>query len=146
MPMHSDIHPVLYCTSSATALLTSKSSSSSKRKPSSSCPCLICDKNIADASAKSKGQDSVFCEGPCQGWLHRTCAGLSKSMFKLISLPGHNSPFYCLYCSHDRYSDQISLLKSTIDDSSSKLAKLESQSDHIIMFLLPIVLHLLPTL
>ena len=108
-----------------------KSPSTSTKKAPSRCTCLICDKNIVDASAKSKGQDSVFCEGSCQGWLHRTCAGLSKSMFKVISSPEHNCPFYCLYCTHVRYSDQISNLKSTIEDLSGKLAKLESQSDPI---------------
>ena len=104
----------------------SKSPSTSTKKAPSKCPCLIC-----DASAKSKGQDSVFCEGSCQGWLHRTCAGLSKSMFKVISSPEHNCPFYCLYCTHVRYFDQISNLKSTIEDLSGKLAKLESRSDPI---------------
>ena len=44
--------------------------------------CLICDKNIVDASAKSKGQDSVFCEGLCQGWLHRTFANLTSFPLK----------------------------------------------------------------
>ena len=109
----------------------SKSPSTSTKKAPSKCPCLICNKNIVDASAKSKVQDSVFCEGSCQGWLHRTCAGLFKSMFKVISPPEQNCPFYCLYCTHVRYSDQISNLKSTIEDLSGKLAKLESQSDPI---------------
>ena len=109
-----------------------KSPSISTKKAPSKCLCLICDKNIVDVSTKNKGQDSVFCEGSCQGWLHRRCAGLSKSIFKVISSPEHNFPFYCLYCTHVRYSEQISNLKSTINDLSGKLAKLESQSDQII--------------
>ena len=52
-------------------------------------------------------------------------------MFKVISPPEHNCPFYCLYFTHVHYSDQISNLKSTIEDLSGKLAKLESQSDPI---------------
>ena len=84
-----------------------KSPSISTKKAPSKCLCLICDKNIVDASTKNKGQDSVFCEGSCQGWLHRRCAGLCKSIFKVISSPEHNFPFYCLYCTLVRYSEQI---------------------------------------
>ena len=28
------------------------------------------------SSPKSKGQDSVFCGGPCNTWLHHRCTGL----------------------------------------------------------------------
>ena len=33
--------------------------------------CMICDKVIKDQDSSNKGQDSIFCEGDCQGWLHR---------------------------------------------------------------------------
>ena len=104
----------------------SKSPVSSAKKNISQCICLICEKAIIDASPKSKGQDSVFCEGTtCQGWIHRTCAGLTKSQFRIISSPQHKSPFYCLQCTHARYSEQISQLSSTIEILNKKIANLE---------------------
>ncbi len=38
--------------------------------------CLVCEKVIKDKSAKSQGEDSIFCEGSCNGWIHRQCAGM----------------------------------------------------------------------
>ncbi len=43
--------------------------------------CIICVKVIKDTEGKSKGQDSIYCEGSCQGWLPRTCAGIPKPVF-----------------------------------------------------------------
>ena len=39
----------------------------------------ICDDVIVDAVGKKSGHDSVECNGACSTWLHRCCAGLSKS-------------------------------------------------------------------
>ena len=35
----------------------------------------------------TEGQDSVFCEGNCNVWLHRHCVGLTKSAFNHIQVP-----------------------------------------------------------
>ena len=52
--------------------------------------CDICEKTILD---KHPGEEAVFCEGSCQSWLHRRCAGLPTKHFKnycptLASLSG----------------------------------------------------------
>ena len=47
--------------------------------------CQVCEDVIVDASTTKKGQESIFCEGPCGSWLHRYCAGLSKAVFASIS-------------------------------------------------------------
>ena len=38
----------------------------------------VCDKLIKDASSKKKVQDCVFCEGSCEGCIHRKCVGIPK--------------------------------------------------------------------
>ncbi len=55
--------------------------------------CLICEKVIKEPEGKSKGHDSIFCDGTCQGWLHRTCAGIPKLIFQDIS--SSQDPFLC---------------------------------------------------
>ena len=43
--------------------------------------CLICDEPILEQSENCVGDDAVFCEGSCQGWLHRKCAGVTRPAF-----------------------------------------------------------------
>ena len=43
--------------------------------------CIVCDCSILEPSESTEGQDAVFCEGDCQGWVHRICAGLSHPAF-----------------------------------------------------------------
>ena len=57
------------------------SSSTEKGAKTAQESCLICDKVIKDGVP---GQESILCEGECcQGWIHRTCAGLSKRAFQI---------------------------------------------------------------
>ena len=76
--------------------------------------CIICEKVIKEPEGKSKGQDSVFCEGTCQGWLHRTCAGLPKQIFQAISTS--QDPFLCQCCRSIKQEDTIKDLHNTICD------------------------------
>ena len=39
--------------------------------------CPVCLESITDE------HDSIYCEGSCDRWLHRYCAGLSKVLFNL---------------------------------------------------------------
>ena len=39
--------------------------------------CNICSKVIIDQSASHSGEEAIYCEGVCSGWLHRHCAELS---------------------------------------------------------------------
>jgi len=43
--------------------------------------CLICEEPILKADEHCVGDDAVFCEGDCQGWLHRQCAGVTHPAF-----------------------------------------------------------------
>ena len=42
------------------------------------------------------GHDTAFCEGHCNTWFHRKCAGLSRPLF--VSLEKSTDPFHCPHC------------------------------------------------
>ena len=55
----------------------------------------ICEDTINEPN-ESNGDDLVFCNGTCAGWIHRRCAELSQVSFKEISKS--DDPFYCPSC------------------------------------------------
>ncbi len=87
----------------------------SKSKSSSlslcSCHCAVCAKPINDAT-----EDSIFCEGVCKDWMHRTCAGLSKASAR-------ESPddYLCHFCDNQCLKDEIKALKGKISSLEAKL-------------------------
>ena len=84
--------------------------------------CLICDKVIKDGVA---GQESILCEGECcQGWIHRTCAGLSKRAFQIAT--GSADPYLCHYCSSLTVQREIKQLKQTVSSLQAEVESLRS--------------------
>ena len=75
-------------------------------EPSSNC--VVCERIIKDQDSSNSGQDAIFCEGDCQGWLHRTCAGISEKAFNVATTSDHYH-----YCRCNLQEVEISLLKST---------------------------------
>ena len=69
--------------------------------------CSVCEKPINDET-----EDSIFCDGICKGWMHRICAGLSKTAFNAASESDDN--FFCQYCSSKCMRDEIKALKQKI--------------------------------
>lgn len=95
------------------------SSSTKKGAKTAQESCLICDKVIKDGVP---GQESILCEGECcQGWIHRTCAGLSKRAFQIARESA--DPYLCHYCSSLTLQREIKQLKQTV---SSLQAEVES--------------------
>ena len=98
---------------------------SSKKDKKVICP--VCDDIIEDATSKKKGHDSIFCEGTCNMWLHRGCAGLSKSAFLLVTQS--TDSFYCPHCRLDIQDKEISSLKDAIASLSKDLTVIKSLID-----------------
>ncbi len=73
------------------------------------CNCLVYDKQIDDIV-----EDLILCEGKCQGWIHRMCAGLFKKALKLAQ--DSPLPFLCHYCNT---KEEISLLKTELAAAKS---------------------------
>lgn len=86
--------------------------------------CAICLKVIEDRSANSEGEDSVFCEGTCQRWLHRTCAGLTDPAFD--DLRNSDDRFYCYQCFVASHTSEIKDLRNTIAELTKELSTLRS--------------------
>jgi len=45
--------------------------------------CLICEEPILEPSEHCAGEEAVFCEGSCQGWIQRKCAGVTRPTFEV---------------------------------------------------------------
>ncbi len=92
--------------------------------------CLVCLEGIIDKSTKTRGQEAVFCDGDtCKGWIHRTCAGLTKAHYDSISTAPAEEPFYCIQCSYNYLSKHISDCKSEIESLKVKLAAVDMKSN-----------------
>ena len=90
----------------------SPSKNSKKKKEKGTFICPICLENIVEATKTRQGQDSIFCEGSCSTWLHRKCAGLSRTAFIKID---KNLPYVCTHCKLQTQENEIKSLKNTVD-------------------------------
>lgn len=88
------------------------------------CHCLICQEAITDPDGKNPGQDSIMCEGSCQGWIHRTCSGLTKESFDLLQTSP--KPFKCYQCQLTAQETEISQLKAVVKAMQAELSQLKS--------------------
>ena len=57
--------------------------------------------------------ESLFCGGKCQQWLHRYCAGVSAEVFKGFS--GKDATFFCFACFLERHRKEIDALKDIVE-------------------------------
>ena len=95
-----------------------------KRKKRAPVICPICEETVEDASSKKRGHDAIFCEGACQDWLHRQCAGLFKVNFDAAK--ASNLPFLCPCCRLSDKSTELSALKVIVDQLVAEVSKLKS--------------------
>ncbi len=86
------------------------------------CACSVCEKTIYDKGKKS--QDSVFCEGTCQAWMHRICCGLPKEAFKKVQ--DLNEPYLCNYCFREDHKNKLEGQKQEITLLKARICQLES--------------------
>jgi len=84
--------------------------------------CLICEKPILDVSENCVGEDAVFCEGSCQGWIHRTCAGVTRPAFEKLEEPGTH--YLCSYCTLVSQNKEIKNLANIIQNLNTSIVSL----------------------
>jgi len=58
--------------------------------------CLICDETIKEPTKHRKGDEAIYCEGFCEAWIHRKCAGLSNTNFTVLSNSGDDTTSVCI--------------------------------------------------
>lgn len=95
-----------------------------KASSKSGTPCQICEDIILESTVSKEGHDSILCEGACAGWLHRWCAGLSKSGFNEVSKS--KDKFLCVSCRLRESTKEVSDLRKRVEDLESKIASLVS--------------------
>ena len=106
--------------STPTPQLPLKGGKKGQKKETIVCP--ICDEVIVDPVGSKPGDDSIYCDGDCSSWLHRRCAGLSKSVF--ASLTKSDNPFHCPRCILSLHEKEICSLKSMVATLTSHLSLL----------------------
>ena len=80
--------------------------------------CKVCDDTIAEPNGKAKGDDSIFCSGECDGWVHRRCAGLSKAKFAIYTSTDESVIFYCPTCRVGRLEASMGVLQQELCELS----------------------------
>ncbi len=94
-----------------------------KHNSPSNCP--VCLEIIKDPSDECQGEDSIHCDGVCNGWLHRRCAGLSVAAFKAIN-DGPDEAYCCPHCKLLGMSKEVVELKSVVNNLTKRLDALSS--------------------
>lgn len=89
------------------------------------CICAICNQPIIDRSPTTDGEDSIFCEGMCKKWVHRTCAGLTDPVFDMLHRSG--MPFKCYHCQFVSHLAEIETLRAQITNLSDELSHIKDR-------------------
>ena len=81
-------------------------------------------------SAIVEGKEvALQCEGSCQMWLHRYCAGVSVSHFKLLA--NSSTPFVCTYCSQQVHQATVCQFQSEVAALKAEVVELRSALDSL---------------
>ena len=91
-----------------------KEKPTTKSSPSSAC--VVCCSRIVDGK-----DEALFCEGKCQGWFHRCCAGVSSTHFQ--ALTNSESPFHCSVCTQEQHAAIVANLQNTITALKAEVAE-----------------------
>ena len=70
-------------------------------------------------------EDAVQCEGSCQAWLHRRCAGVPCSYFKR-DLINSSTPFVCAHCSRKTHQTAVGQLQNEVEALRAGVAELRA--------------------
>ena len=99
-------------------------SSTNEKTTGSSEVCPICAEHIIDATDTIEGQEALLCDGTCQCWFHRWCAGVSQAHYNLISKSPE--PFLCPTCTFDRQQAVIQDLQSNVQALTEEILQVKA--------------------
>ena len=91
--------------------------------------CVICDKDIVEASNSVTGNDALQCEGACGGWMHGCCAGVSLSHYASLSVS--EEPFFCAIWCQRTMRETISSLRDTVSVLKLEIAPLKVEKSSL---------------
>ena len=79
---------------------------------SSQYTCPICAQPIVEETDSIQGQEAILCEGTCNSWYHRWCAGVTTLRYEALS--HSEDPFHCPTCVFELQQQSISELQSSV--------------------------------
>ena len=86
--------------------------------------CAVCDQNIVD------GKDqALFCEGNCQRWFHRYCAGVAVNHFETLS--STSQPFHCAGCFQQLCNAEMMMLRESVCSLKEEVTELRNALDEM---------------
>ena len=83
----------------------------------------MCCETIVEATEDTEGQEALFCEGTCQKWLHRWCAGVHKESYAALTLSVE--PFMCPSCRLSEHCQLIKTLVETVESLKGEVQQLK---------------------
>ena len=86
--------------------------------------CATCLHPIVEATGDEEGQEAIFCEGSCNTWYHRWCAGVSSQRYEVLS--SSEEPFHCPSCTADKQQQSILELQTRVQSLLEEVCKLEA--------------------
>ena len=87
---------------------------------SSSSLCCVCCKAVEDGK-----DEALLCEGQCQKWLHRYCAGVTVNQYEQLSLS--DQPFFCFACCQVQHRQLITELRGEVEALRLEVSQLKAQ-------------------
>ena len=89
--------------------------------------CHVCNEMIIEGD-HNKGEpedDAMYCEGKCDTWIHRKCAGLSKQQYE--ALTEEDAPYISPHCMLGNQALVIKELKDLVNTLSADILSLKNQ-------------------
>ena len=96
----------------------------SARRSQSKHTCPTCALPIVEEADGVQGQEAILCEGCCNAWYHRWCAGVSTARYEALSLS--DEPFLCPVCAMESQQRSILDLQSTVRALSEEVNDLRA--------------------
>ena len=82
--------------------------------------CCVCCKTVEDGK-----DEALLCEGLCQKWIHRYCAGVTVDQYEELS--SSEQPFLCFTCCRTQHQQQITELRGEVEALRFEFAQLKAQ-------------------
>ena len=86
--------------------------------------CSICLHPIIEATSDEEGQEAILCEGSCNNWYHRWCAGVSTQRYEALS--SSEEPFHCPSCAAAEQQQIISELQTSVSSLLEEVRNLRT--------------------
>ena len=88
--------------------------------------CGVCKNKIVDGK-----DEALYCEGRCQSWMHRYCAGVSKIQFEELGRSEDNS-YECAACCREVQTQQIHALEDTVTALKAEVFELKTTLEQLL--------------